>query len=206
MLWLNWSVSLQHGSIQISRRWLIIWSGAFGCQCLETFVMLFPFFQLTLRPGHSFSFQLLFHLCVLGVYLNKSRTSRIYSSSVSWRESISIFPSICPYCIIKLLHSDAGSWTGERNLPARKKLVKVDYVIKAELMLDQRFWKSKPWIHTKHSLSDLISICLSEGLVSTVSKALCCFQNENSSSVYKLIACLNWSFDHLYFVNFLTDS
>lgn len=36
---------------------------------------------------------------------------------------------------------------------------------------------------------------LSEGLASTVSKALCCFQNQNGSSgtiaVYKLVTCLN---------------
>lgn len=83
--------------------------------------------------------------------------------SISCRESIYIFQPIYPYCIIKLYSvGDDGSWTGESAPPAKEKLVWVGYVAETKFMSDQRLRKSKPWIHTKHLLSDHISVCISQ--------------------------------------------
>lgn len=96
---------LSHGSIWISRRWLIIWSDAFGCKCWETFFILVCFFQPTLRPRHSFSFHLVVSsMSSRSLYEQIKNLQDIFRfNSISWRERISIFPSICLHCIIKLL-------------------------------------------------------------------------------------------------------
>lgn len=102
-LWFNWSVSMQCGSIWISRRWLddqrplwlkVLWNlfdvSPFLLAHIQTNTLFY--FPPDVSPVSSGSlYEQIKNLQDIFLFI-----------SISWRESIYIFHSTCPKCIIKL--------------------------------------------------------------------------------------------------------